>query len=165
VWVIDSIDQQIIRRVQGDFPLSLSPYKIIADEMGISEQELLSRLNRMKESGILRKMGAVLQHRLAGFHGNALCCWNVEPERLAEVSGLMADCSYISHVYLREPHPRWPYNLYTVFHSHTREQCLALVEQMAEQIGVSAYQMMFSRKNWKRAQLDLLQERQGDIVE
>jgi DNA-binding Lrp family transcriptional regulator len=119
----------------------------------------------MKANGILRKMGAVLQHRLAGFHGNALCCWNIESDRVDEFARKMAACSYISHVYLRLPHPKWPYNFYTVFHSHTCEQCLTLVEDMAKEIGVSAYQIMFSRKNWKRAQLPLLQEQQEDSTE
>ncbi len=44
----------------------------------------------MKASGILRKMGAVLQHRLAGFHGNALCCWNIESDRVDEFARKMA---------------------------------------------------------------------------
>lgn len=163
--MIDSVDQQIIRRMQAEFPLSASPYKTIAEEIGISEQILLERLNQMKQSGILRKMGAVLQHRLAGFHGNALCCWDVEPDRVVEISSLMAGCAYISHVYLRQPHPKWPYNLYTVFHSQTREQCEKLMEQMAQTIGIADYQVMFSRKNWKRTQLPLLQEQREEIAE
>lgn len=163
--MIDSVDEQIIRRMQGEFPLSASPYKVLAEDMGISEQVLLERLDQMKQSGTLRKMGAVLQHRLAGFHGNALCCWKVDTGRLEEISSRMVDCAYISHVYLRQPHPKWPYNLYTVFHSHTREQCKILMEQMARTIGITDYQVMFSRKNWKRSQLPLLPEQQEEIAE
>jgi len=156
--VTDIMDQQIIRRVQGDFPLTPAPYRLMAEEIGISEAELLEHLRRMKTMGILRKMGAVLQHRMAGFHGNALCCWNIPADRVNEVTARMVDCSYISHVYLRQPHEKWPYNLYTVFHSHTRQDCQERVESMAKVIGITDYRVLFSRKNWKRSQLTLLQE-------
>jgi siroheme decarboxylase len=154
----DIVDQQIIRRVQGEFPLAPAPYRLMAEEIGISETELLERLRRMKAVGILRKMGAVLQHRRAGFHGNALCCWKISAESMNRVTTRMVDCTYISHVYLRRPHEKWPYNLYTVFHSHTREECLDRVKAMAKEIGVTEYRVLFSRKNWKRSQLALLQK-------
>ena len=154
----DIVDQQIIRRVQGDFPLTPAPYRLMAAEIGISEEELLERLRRMKTAGILRKMGAVLQHRSAGFHGNALCCWKVADDRVKEVAGRMSASSFISHVYLRQRHERWPYNLYTVFHSHTREECLERIEAMARELSLAEYRVLFSRKNWKRSQLVLLQE-------
>ena len=154
----DIVDQQIIRRVQGDFPIAPAPYRLMAAEIGISEEELLERLRRMKSTGMLRKMGAVLQHRSAGFHGNALCCWKIEDDRVKEVAGRMAACSFISHVYLRQRHERWPYNLYTVFHSHTREEGLERIKTMARELGRAEYRVLFSRKNWKRSQLVLLQE-------
>ncbi len=156
--MIDSVDQKIIRRVQGEFPLTPAPYRLMADEIGISEAELLERLSQMKAMGMLRKMGAVLQHRVAGFHGNALCCWRIPDVMVKEVAARMAACSFISHVYLRQPHEKWPYNLYTVFHSHTREECQERIETMAKTLAMAEYRVLFSRKNWKRSQLVLLQE-------
>jgi len=156
--VTDIMDQKIIRRVQGEFPLVPAPYRLMAQEIGITETELLRRLCQMKESGMLRKMGAVLQHHAAGFHGNALCCWRIPADRVNGAAARMVECSFISHVYLRQPHEKWPYNLYTVFHSHTRDECLERVEAMAKDIGITDYRVLFSRKNWKRSRLILLQE-------
>ena len=154
----DRIDQQIIRRLQGEFPLVPAPYRQLADEIGILETELLERLQRMKTQGILRKMGAVLQRRVAGFHGNALCCWQVPAERVKNVVAKLVGRPIISHVYLRQPQEQWPYNLYTVFHAHTREDCLAQIERMALELDLTDYRVLFSRKNWKRSQLALLRE-------
>jgi len=112
----------------------------------------------MKATGLLRKMGAVLQHQMAGFRGNALCCWNIKEEKVSSVAKMMSAAPYISHVYLRRPHAKWPYNLYTVFHARTREECLECVQAMAKETVVSEYQVLFSRKNWKRSKLELLQE-------
>lgn len=154
----DHMDLKIIRRVQEDFPLTAAPYRMMAEEIGISESELLERLRCMKESGVLRKLGAVLQHREAGFHGNALCCWRVPAGRVAGIAEQMAAIPYISHVYLRQPHEKWPYNLFTVFHSHTREECLERIVSMANDIEITEFQVLFSRRNWKRSRLRLLQE-------
>ena len=155
----DIIDQRIIRRLQEEFPLTTAPYQLLAQEIGITEAELLERLGRMKSCGVLRKMGAVLQHRNAGFHGNALCCWHIPDDRIAVVAEQMTACPFISHVYLRQPHPKWPYNLYTVFHSRSREHCRELIREMVSHLGTSEPQIMFSRKNWKRSQLMLLREK------
>ena len=40
----DRIDQQIIRRLQGEFPLVPAPCRVLAEQIGISEVELLERL-------------------------------------------------------------------------------------------------------------------------
>ena len=154
----DRIDQQIIRRLQGEFPLVPAPYRVLAEQIGISEAELLERLRRMKTAGILRKMGAVLQHRVAGFHGNALCCWQVPADRVECVVAKLVGRPFISHVYLRQPQEQWPYNLYTVFHAHTREECLAQIERTAQELDMICFRVLFSRKNWKRSQLALLRE-------
>jgi DNA-binding Lrp family transcriptional regulator len=156
--VTDTVDQQIIRRLQGEFPLVSAPYRVLADEIGIAEAELLARLQRMKTAGILRKMGAVLQHRVAGFHGNALCCWQVPAAAVAGVVAQLVGRPAISHVYLRQPQEQWPYNLYTVFHAHMREECLAQIERTAQELNLTDYRVLFSRKNWKRSQLVLLRE-------
>ena len=77
--MLDEIDRKITRAMQGDFPLVEEPYKEIAAKVGIGEEELLLRLRRFKENGQIRKMGAVLQHRAAGFTANVLSAWVVPP--------------------------------------------------------------------------------------
>ena len=46
---LDEIDRKITRAMQGDFPLVEEPYKEIAAQVGIEEEELLRRLRRLKE--------------------------------------------------------------------------------------------------------------------
>ena len=89
----DRVDQQIIRRLQGEFPLVPAPYRRLADEIGITETELLERLQRMKAQGILRKMGAQnVGHPLYGGESSNLlggtCRFGTDPTR----SVLDADC-------------------------------------------------------------------------
>ena len=72
----------VIRALQGDFPLVEEPYKELAARAGVSEEVFLARVKEMTEQKMIRKMGAVLRHREVGFSANVLCAWAVPPERL-----------------------------------------------------------------------------------
>lgn len=156
--MISELDRKIIQALQHGFPLVSEPYAELATRAGVDEALLLERLSVMKKSGMLRKMGAVIQHRIAGFHGNALCCWQVAEDRMDAVAAQLMDNPTISHVYARAAQPGWPYNLYTVFHSSDRPGCVRLIDAVAKDIGLSEYRILFSIKNWKRSPLLLGKE-------
>ena len=79
---MDLIDRKIVIAMQDDFPLVPEPYQELAGRIGISEEELLTRLQKQRRTGCIRKMGAVLRHREVGYTANALCAWIVEEDRL-----------------------------------------------------------------------------------
>ena len=105
---MDCIDKKIVKAMQGEFPLVAEPYKEIAARIGIGEEELLTRLQRYKKDGQIRKMGAVLRHREVGFTANVLCAWEVPEERLEEAASAMAKNPAVSHCYDRNTMPGGP---------------------------------------------------------
>ena len=87
-------DKKIIQVLQEEFPLCEEPYKILAERAGVSEEEFLARVNDFVREKKIRKLGAVLQHRTAGFKSNALCAWSVPQEKLSEIGAIMSShCS------------------------------------------------------------------------
>ncbi|MBC8015255.1 MAG: Lrp/AsnC family transcriptional regulator [Sporomusaceae bacterium] len=148
--MLDELDKKIIAAMQEDFPLVAQPYREIADSLGISEDELLGRLNKYNQSGKIRKMGAVLRHREVGYNANALCAWIVPDERIQEVGRLFAKAAVVTHCYARIVQPGWPYNFYTMLHANTREQCKMIAQELADQAGLEEYIMLFSTKEWKK---------------
>ena len=101
--------------MQDELPLVAEPFKLIAEEIDSTEEEVLARLRLMQETGALRKMGAVLRHREVGFAANALCVWVVPDERMDEVADIMCRHMAVTHCYDRNVTPDWPYNFYTTF--------------------------------------------------
>ena len=93
-------------------------------------------IKAMEEEKKIRKMGAVLRHREVGFSSNVLVAWKVDPERLDEVAKQMAASPSVSHCYDRTTAPDWPYNLYTMVHGHSREECERIVAGLAAETGV-----------------------------
>jgi DNA-binding Lrp family transcriptional regulator len=94
---LDELDKKVVRALQGDFPLVAEPYKVLAEQVGISEELFLERVKALSEEKKIRKMGAVLRHREVGFSSNVLVAWEVDPARLDEVAKKMAESPSVSH--------------------------------------------------------------------
>lgn len=156
--MVDNLDKKIIAVMQGEFPLVAEPYKVLAERIGITEQQLLEKLNEYRNSGKLRKMGVVLRHREVGYAANALCAWLVPEQRLGEVGRLMSAYTVVTHCYSRIPQPGWPYNFYTMLHAHTRGECQALAEELAQAAGLTKYQLLFSTREWKKTSMSYFPE-------
>lgn len=152
---MDELDKKIIRAVQTGLPLCRKPYEKIAKDLDVTESQVIGRLRLMKEYGEIRKMGAVLKHRAAGFQTNCLCAWRVPAERLEEVAKLMCESPAVSHCYDRVTTENWPYNLYTMVHSHSRTECEEIVEKLASQAGLgnSDRVMMYTVKEYKKTSM------------
>jgi DNA-binding Lrp family transcriptional regulator len=156
--MLDSLDKAIIAAMQADLALTEEPYLKIAQSLGISQEELLTRLQGFLDSGKIRKLGAVLRHRKIGFSANALCVWAVPPERLDETGAKLAAEPYISHGYARESHPDWPYNLYTMLHAHSRAECEAVARELSKLIDITDYALLYSKKEWKKTSMRYFSE-------
>lgn len=150
---ISELDKKIVRVLQKEFPLVAEPYKQMADEAGVSVDTFLERVQAMREEKKIRKMGAVLRHREVGFKANVLTVWQVPTDRLDAVARQMAECPSVSHCYDRTTSPDWPYNLYTMIHGQSREECEAIVARLAEATGVQERSMLYTQKEWKKTSM------------
>ena len=151
--MIDELDKKIVRAMQGDFPLVAEPYKKIALKIGIEEEELLRRLHHLKKNGQIRKMGAVLQHRAAGFTSNALCAWVVPQDRMDEIARIICLHPAVSHCYDRDTAEDWPYNMYAMIHAHSREECEKIAVSLEEKCCLKERVMLYSIKEWKKTSM------------
>ena len=151
-------DKNVIRALQGDFPLVPEPYKELAARAGVTEDVFLARVRELSEKKMIRKMGAVLRHREIGFAANALCAWEVPADRLDDVAKSMAASPSISHCYDRNTAPGWPYNLYTMIHSHSRAECESIADQLGKENHIENRVMLYSKKEWKKTSMKYFSE-------
>ena len=147
---ISELDKKIVRLLQGEFPLVSEPYKVLAAEIGISEEELLARVAGLREEKKIRKIGAVLCHREVGFTSNCLCVWDVPDECMDETAARMAEHSRVSHCYERKRATGWHYNLYTMIHGYSREECEAIAAELSTATGIADRRMLYTKKEWKK---------------
>ncbi|MEJ5375336.1 MAG: AsnC family transcriptional regulator [bacterium] len=150
---LTELDRRIIRILQDDLPLVEAPYEVIARGLGVSQEELLERIRRMKQTGVLRRFGATLRHQKVGYVANAMSAWVVPPERLEEVGKLLASYEQVTHCYERPPGPNLPYNLYAMIHGKDPQDCKRIAQEVAHLTGLNEYVLLFSNKENKKSSM------------
>jgi DNA-binding Lrp family transcriptional regulator len=122
----------------------------LGEELGISEEEVIRRLKGLEEQGVIRRFAATIGHRALGILANAMIAWRVPPEQVERVGEIFAASKEVTHCYERASDPEWPYNLYTVVHSRSREDCLTIASNLSKVSGIEEYRVLFSEREYKK---------------
>lgn len=143
--------KNILRIVQADLPDSLTPYADIAREVGTSEEAVLELLRSLKEEGVIRRFGASIKHQRTGWNVNAMVAWIVERERVEEVGTKASEHDHVSHCYYRPSSAEdWPYELYTMVHARSNEECTKVIEELRAMTGLGDYLVLTSIRELKK---------------
>ncbi|MGD8410491.1 MAG: AsnC family transcriptional regulator [Desulfobacterales bacterium] len=151
--MLSEIEKKIIASIQEDMEIAERPYLKIAEEIGITEEELLDRLKDLNQRGVIRRFGATLRHQRAGFSANAMIAWKVDEDRIQKVGQKMASFHQVSHCYRRNPSADWPYNLYTMVHASSEQACHETARKMSRATSVEDYTLLFSREELKKTSM------------
>lgn len=151
---ITPLDKKIMRMLQDNIPSSLRPYKEIADAAGVSEDEVIEKIKSYKEKKWIRRFGATLRHQKAGFKANGMGVWPVPDESKRQALGeVMASFHEVSHCYERPSYGDWPYNLFTMLHGESREECEEAAKRISEKTGIKEYRMLYSSREFKKSSM------------
>ncbi len=150
---MNELEIQLTRELQEGLPLVTRPFAAIGKRLGISEEQVLQMVQDLRERGIIRRFGATIRHQKIGFVANAMVVWQVEPERTAEMGQRLADCPEVTHCYQRKSNPEWPYQLYSVVHGQTDQECREIAHRIAQDLGITDYQMIFSIRELKKTSM------------
>jgi DNA-binding Lrp family transcriptional regulator len=150
-----------VRALQRDLPLVERPFRQLAEKHGegLTQEDLFALAEDFRQRGIMRRYSAVLRHRNAGFSANAMGVWVVPEERLEEVGSLIADFAAVSHCYQRPSYPPdWPYNLFSMVHGKTVEDCDAVLDAISRETGITEYAKLYSTKEYKKVRVKYFTE-------
>ena len=129
---LDTIDKRILDIIQTDFPLEPRPYAVLAERLGITEQEALDRVNAMRGSRLIRRLGANFQSKKLGFR-STLCAAKVPAEKMdafvAEVNSHVG----VTHNYLR----RHAYNVWFSAIGPSWEAVCAMLDGITAKTGIA----------------------------
>ncbi|HEV3070207.1 MAG TPA: Lrp/AsnC family transcriptional regulator [Solirubrobacteraceae bacterium] len=149
----DELDIAVIRATQGDMAVTSEPYLAPAQRLGMTVEGLLEHMRGMQERGLLRRVAAILYHRRAGFSANGMGVWKVPTERIMELGPRMAAFRGISHCYERPTYEDWPYSVFTMAHGRSKEECDAVLDAIAQQIGIQERATLYSSTEFKKIRL------------
>ena len=123
---IDNIDRDILNRIQSDFPITPRPYRTVAEDLGLSEREVLKRVSRLKAFGIIRRIGGNFSPEKLGFV-STLCAAKVPEDKISQFAEVVNHYPGVTHNYLREN----TFNIWFTFIAPSMDEITASLEQIA----------------------------------
>jgi DNA-binding Lrp family transcriptional regulator len=129
---IDDVDKAILNRIQSDFPITSRPYRTIGNDLGLSEDEVLNRISRLKTDGIIRRIGGNFKPEKLGFV-STLCAAKVPEDKIDQFAEVVNRYPGVTHNYRREN----TYNIWFTFIAPSMDEINANLEQIAAETGVS----------------------------
>jgi DNA-binding Lrp family transcriptional regulator len=156
--MLDAIDRRLILATQDGLPLVPEPYCAVAQQVGIPTADVIARLQRMLDCGVIRRIGAVPNHYALGYGHNGMSVWDVPDERVEALGPMIAALDFVTHCYRRPRHPPdWPYNLFAMVHGRGRAAVEDKVAAIAGRLGpdVRAHDVLYSTRILKKTGLRL----------
>lgn len=131
---MDEGDRAILNEIQSDFPIESRPYAAIGERLQLTETEVLDRIRRLQDRGIIRRLGANFDSRRLGYM-TTLCGAKVPPERLDEFIRVVNSYPAVTHNYLR----RHDFNVWFTFIAESSEAIERQLGEITKKTGVKVY--------------------------
>ncbi|MFC1945494.1 AsnC family transcriptional regulator [Chloroflexota bacterium] len=143
----------VINNSQYDLPLDPTPFSAMAGQAGLDEEVFLDRCTSLVERGIMRRYGASINHRRAGYTANAMVCWAVEPALSDTLGEKLASYREVSHCYERRTNSLWRHNIFAMIHGEKENICRDVADEVTSIFGIEDYIMLLSTREVKKARV------------
>lgn len=149
--LIDDINRAILNRIQSDFPLTPRPYLTIAENLGLSEDDVLSRLERLKKEGIIRRIGGNFVPEKLGFV-STLCAAKVPENKIDLFASIVNQYQGVTHNYQRDNE----FNIWFTFIAPSMDEIQANLDTIRMKTEINDIINLPATKVFKiKAQFDL----------
>ena len=130
---LDEADKALLQTLQDDFPLTIRPWDALAERLGTTAEDVMGRIGRLKEEGVIRRIGPVLETDRVGLTARTLVLMKVPPERMDEVAGIVSGFDEVTHNYERDHE----YNLWFTLITPSQERLKDALANIIDATGVS----------------------------
>jgi len=165
----DATDKRLLNAIADGLPLTPSPYETVADELGLTEDEVLRRLQGLIDGGVISRFGVVVRHHELGFHANAMAVWDVPDAAVDAVGTEIRTFPFVTLCYQRPRRlPDWPYNMFCMVHGRDRATVRRQIREINAACGLRALpqDVLFSLRRFKQcgAHYGLLLAKQREVA-
>jgi siroheme decarboxylase len=141
---MDKTDKKILNILQARFPIVPEPFDAVGAELGISGDEVIERVKRLKENGIIRRIGAVFNSRALGY-ASTLCAARVPEGKIRAFADVVSSYPGVTHNYRRSNE----YNIWFTFIASDREALEKALDEIREKTGVTDILSLEAVKTYK----------------
>lgn len=150
--VLDRADRRIIEATENGLPLCPEPYRRVGEALDMDPREVMQRIERMLELGVIRRIAAVPNHYRLGYRANGMSVWDVADDEVYGLGRRVGALDFVSHCYLRPRRPQWPYNLFAMVHGRDRGEVMDQVARIGDLLGAACRgrEVLFSSRILKK---------------
>ena len=134
---MDELDDRILQVLQDEFPLSERPYEILAEKLGICCDELWQRVERLLDSGVIRRIGASLDSRKFCYH-STLAAISVNADRVEQAAQIIGRYPEATHSYLRDDE----FNIWFTVIAADNKRIEAILEEICSALSLETSQVL-----------------------
>ncbi|MEX1303058.1 MAG: AsnC family transcriptional regulator [Desulfotignum sp.] len=128
---ISETDKAILNMIQLDFPIDARPFQVLAEKLNLSEEELIARIQAMKNSELIRRIGGNFSPDRLGYY-STLCTAQVPENKTDLFTQTVNAYPGVTHNYMRDH----DFNVWFTFIAPTRNQIADSLEEISRQTGV-----------------------------
>lgn len=128
---MDTIDKKLLNLMQNEIPIDKRPFKLLGEKLLLTENEVLVRVNKLKNQGIIRRIGGIFNSRKIGYT-STLCAAKVPENRIDEVAACINDYYEVTHNYLREDE----YNMWFTIITNSNENLNNILQEIKEKTAL-----------------------------
>lgn len=149
---VDAGDRALLAVLEDGLPLVSRPYRAIGERAGLAEADVIARIERLTDRGVIRRFGVVVRHRALGYTANAMVVWDIADEGVDAAARTMAAFPFVTLCYRRPRRDGWPFNLFCMIHGRERQMVLAQIEAVRAALGagVRDHAVLFSTRAFKQ---------------
>lgn len=149
--ITDTKDQLLLAAIQQGLTITTRPYRVLGELVGLSENEVIERLHRLNQTGIIKRLGLIVKHRQLGYHANAMVVWDIPDEKIQGFGKKISTFEFVNLCYRRPRMDTWPYNLYCMIHGKNKESVIANIARLEESCEINyPREILFSRRCFKQ---------------
>ncbi|MBN2180121.1 MAG: AsnC family transcriptional regulator [Deltaproteobacteria bacterium] len=141
---MDETDRKILNMLQRDFPIEAEPFRRIGEKVGLSEAEVLKRVEKLKDEGIIRRIGAVFVTKKLGY-ASTLCAAEVPEETIGNFIDVVNSYKGVTHNYRRNHR----YNIWFTLIASSDDEIGKILGEIEDKTGISGILDMRATKQFK----------------
>ncbi|EMS79360.1 MULTISPECIES: siroheme decarboxylase subunit alpha [Desulfotignum] len=129
---ISETDKTILNLIQLDFPIDARPFRVLAEKLDLTEEELIARIQAMKDLQVIRRIGGNFSPDRLGYY-STLCTAKVPEKKIDLFTRTVNMYAGVTHNYMRDHE----FNIWFTFIAPSRDQIAESLEEISRQTGVS----------------------------
>lgn len=152
-YKINDFEKKLLNIIQYSLPLTALPFDVISEKLNISPVTVIDSIKNLKNKGIIKRIGGIVNHYKIGYTHNTLVLWEAPIDKLDFIGEYISSFKNVSHCYSRKTYPDWKYTLYTMIHSDNKENMENSIKNILNVIGKINFIMLDSVKEYKKERL------------